>query len=120
MNAMADSSNHSLVHTSLHSAPHMDVVRSPSDFGTHLRAARRTRGITQAQASILAGVGVRLWNEAENGRRAQVGLETVLRMLAVVGIELRVVVRAVDGQDVAVPLSVLPVSNMTGTVSDQR
>ncbi len=117
---MADSSNHSLVHTSLHSAPHMDVVRSPSDFGTHLRAARRTRGITQAQASILAGVGVRLWNEAENGRRAQVGLETVLRMLAVVGIELRVVVRAVDGQDVAVPLSGSPVSNMNGTMSDGR
>jgi transcriptional regulator with XRE-family HTH domain len=70
-------------------------VRSPADFGTHLRSARRTRGITQAQAAILAGVGVRLWNEAENGRRAQVGLETVLRMLAVVGIELRVAVRPI-------------------------
>ncbi len=117
---MADLSNHSLVHTSLHSAPHMEIVRSPSDFGTHLRAARRTRGITQAQASILAGVGVRLWNEAENGRRAQVGLETVLRMLAVVGIEVRLVARAVDGQDVAVPLNVSRVSNVDGTTSDRR
>jgi transcriptional regulator with XRE-family HTH domain len=75
------------------------AVRSTIDFGTHLRSARRTRGITQAQAAVLAGVGVRLWNEAENGRRAQVGLETALRMLEVVGIELRIATVRNAGQD---------------------
>jgi transcriptional regulator with XRE-family HTH domain len=79
------------------------TVRSPADFGAHLRSARRTRGFTQVQAAQLAGVGVRLWNEAENGRRAQVGLETALRMLAVVGIELRVVVHPLNGHDASVP-----------------
>ncbi len=112
---MADSSNHSLVHTSLHSAPRMEVVRSPSDFGTQLRAARRTRGITQAQASILAGVGVRLWNEAENGRRAQVGLETALRMLAVVGMELRVVLQPLNGHATSTPY---PAAGTTATGMD--
>jgi transcriptional regulator with XRE-family HTH domain len=81
------------------------TVRSPADFGAHLRTARRTRGITQAQAALLAGVGVRLWNEAENGRRAQVGLETALRMLAVVGIELRVAAHPLNGHDASVPFS---------------
>jgi HTH-type transcriptional regulator/antitoxin HipB len=117
MNAMTDSTNDSLTHTSLHSSARMDVVRSPSDFGTHLRTARRTRGITQAQAAILAGVGVRLWNEAENGRRAQVGLETVLRMLAVVGVELRVAVRPLNGPDTA---AAPHMSREVGTVQDGR
>jgi transcriptional regulator with XRE-family HTH domain len=95
------------------------TVRSPADFGAHLRTARRTRGITQAQAALLAGVGVRLWNEAENGRRAQVGLETALRMLAVVGIELRVAVHPLNGHDASVPFSAkgTPATSMDGAVS---
>jgi transcriptional regulator with XRE-family HTH domain len=72
------------------------VVQSHRDFGAQLRAARRERQLTQAQAAVLAGVGVRLWNEAENGRRAQVGLETALRMLQAVGIELRLGVRLAE------------------------
>ena len=76
------------------------VVQSHRDFGAQLRAARRERQLTQAQAALLAGVGVRLWNEADNGRRAQVGLETALRMLQAVGFEVRLalqVVRSGDG-----------------------
>ena len=65
------------------------VLQSPVDFGAKLRSARKSRGLTQAQASAMAGVGVRLWNEAEKGKRAQVGLETALRMLRAVGVELR-------------------------------
>lgn len=74
-----------------------DAVRSHHDFGLHLRMARKRRQLTQAQAATLAGVGVRLWNEAENGRRAQVGLETALRMLQSVGVELCVTVRVDPG-----------------------
>lgn len=69
------------------------VMHSPHDFGTQLRSARRERRLTQAQAALVAGVGVRLWNEAENGKRAQVGLETALRMMRAVGIEVRLTVR---------------------------
>jgi transcriptional regulator with XRE-family HTH domain len=76
------------------------VVQSHRDFGAQLRVARRERQLTQAQAAVLAGVGVRLWNEAENGRRANVGLETALRMLQAVGVELRLVMRLVGaGED---------------------
>jgi transcriptional regulator with XRE-family HTH domain len=82
------------------------TVHSPADFGAYLRSARRTRGITQAQAAQLAGVGVRLWNEAENGRRAQVGLETALRMMAVVGIELRVAMSPMNGHDASAAYTV--------------
>ncbi|MBU6367665.1 MAG: helix-turn-helix domain-containing protein [Gemmatimonadetes bacterium] len=67
------------------------VVTSHREFGEQLRVARRARRLTQAQAAVLAGVGVRLWNEAENGRRSQVGLETMLRMMRAVGIEVRLV-----------------------------
>jgi DNA-binding XRE family transcriptional regulator len=98
------------------------TVRSPADFGTHLRTARRTRGITQAQAALLAGVGVRLWNEAENGRRAQVGLETALRMLAVVGVELRVAAHPLNGHDTSVPFPAkgAAATSMDGQVSTAR
>lgn len=66
-----------------------DILHSHSDFGAKLRSARKIRGLTQVQAATMAGVGVRLWNEVERGKRAQVGLETALRMLRTVGVELR-------------------------------
>ena len=75
------------------------VIQSHRDFGARLRAARRERQLTQAQAAVLAGVGVRLWNEAENGRRAQVGLETALRMLQAVGFEVRLALQVVRSGD---------------------
>lgn len=75
------------------------VVSSHHEFGLHLRLARRARQLTQQQAAVLAGVGVRLWNEAENGRRSQVGLETALRMLHAVGYEVRLATRVVGSGD---------------------
>jgi len=75
------------------------VMESHRDFGAQLRHARRERQLTQAQAAELAGVGVRLWNEAENGRRAQVGLATALRMLQAVGFEVRLALRVVGSGD---------------------
>jgi len=91
------------------------IVRSPADFGVHLRIARRARGFTQAQAAQLAGVGVRLWNEAENGRRAQVGLETALRMLAVVGMELRVATLSLNGHGTS---AAFPMAQPAVTIGD--
>jgi len=82
------------------------VLQSPVDFGAKLRSARKARGLTQAQAAAMAGVGVRLWNEAEKGKRAQVGLETALRMLRAVGVELRLAEPPATGGSVHPPSTV--------------
>lgn len=59
-----------------------------SDLGEALRASRKARKLTQTQAAQLAGVSSRLWSELESGKRSQVGLETALRMVQTVGIDL--------------------------------
>jgi transcriptional regulator with XRE-family HTH domain len=70
---------------------HFDTrIQSPLEFGTQLLVARKACGLTQRQAALRAGVSTRLWNEAEKGKRAQIGLETALRMMRAVGIELGV------------------------------
>ena len=73
------------------------LLQSSIDFGATLRSARKSRQLTQAQAAALAGVGIRLWNEAEKGKRAQVGLETALRMLRAVGVSLQLAELALGG-----------------------
>lgn len=70
------------------------IVQTPEEFGAVLRAERRARNLTQAHAAAIAGVGVRLWNEAECGKRRQLGLETALRMLQTLGLDLSVESRA--------------------------
>jgi len=77
--------------------PMRRIVQTPEEFGAVLRAERRARGLTQAQAAAIAGVGVRLWNEAEGGKRKQLGLETALRMLQTLGLDLSVESRAQRG-----------------------
>ena len=59
-------------------------------LGHALREARRDIGYTQLEAAQLSGVSVRLWNETELGKRRQLGLDTVLRMLNTMGIDLLV------------------------------
>lgn len=93
------------------------AIQSPVDFGAKLRAARKLCGFTQAQAASAAGVGVRLWNEAEKGKRAQVGFETALRMAQVVGIELRAAERAITH---AVALTALSADHHTGQTQRER
>jgi transcriptional regulator with XRE-family HTH domain len=73
------------------------IVQTSAEFGALLRAERRARGLTQARAAALAGVGARLWNEAECGKRQQLGLETALRMLQTLGLDLSVESRALRG-----------------------
>lgn len=73
------------------------IVQTPEEFGAVLRAERRARSLTQAQAAAIAGVGVRLWNETERGKRKQLGLETALRMLQTFGLDLSVESRAQRG-----------------------
>lgn len=74
--------------------PTRHLVQTPEELGAVLRTERRVRRLTQARAAAIAGVGVRLWNEAESGKRKQLGLETALRMLQTLGLDLSVESRA--------------------------
>lgn len=65
-------------------------IADPSDLGAALRTARRAQHLTQRQVAELSGVSVRLWNETERGKRAQLGLETAIRMLQTLGLDLLV------------------------------
>lgn len=67
-------------------------------IGARLREARLARGLTQAQAAEVTGVGVRLWNEVERGKRTNVSLVTMLAMLDLVGVDV-----LLDGRPVPAP-----------------
>ncbi len=71
--------------------PH--IIQTPEEFGAVLRAARRARHLTQQKAAALAGVSPRLWNETERGKRLQLGMETALRMLQTLGLDLGLIPR---------------------------
>jgi transcriptional regulator with XRE-family HTH domain len=43
-------------------------IKSPAEFGTALRAARRARGLRLEDAAAGAGVGVRFLSELERGK----------------------------------------------------
>lgn len=66
------------------------IIQTPDDFGKVLRAARRARQLTQEEAAALTGVSARLWNEAERGKRQQLGLNTALRMIQTLGLDLSI------------------------------
>ncbi|MHB8837364.1 MAG: helix-turn-helix domain-containing protein [Gemmatimonadaceae bacterium] len=70
------------------------VIQTTADFGQALRAARRERYLTQQKAAELTGVSARLWNETERGKRNQIGLDTALRMLQTLGLDLSIESRA--------------------------
>jgi len=64
------------------------VIHDLEQLGTALRGARRALSITQIDAALLSNVSPRLWNETELGKRRHVGLETLLRMMNTVGLDL--------------------------------
>jgi len=53
----------------------MTTFQEPQQLGALLRAYRKQRGLTQADAASLAGVGVRFLSELERGKAtAELGL----------------------------------------------
>lgn len=68
-------------------------------LGQLLRDARREQGLTQVQAAALCAVSPRLWNETERGKRQQLGLDTVLRMLQTMGLDLLVASRRAQREE---------------------
>ena len=71
------------------------TVSTFDGLGRAIRQARRDLGLTQAHAAGLSGVSPRLWNETEVGKRHQLGLDTLLRMMNTVGLDLLVASRRV-------------------------
>lgn len=67
----------------------MSTVRTPSDLGSAIRAARKAQGLRLEEIALAAGVGIRFVSELERGKPT-VRLEETLRVLAAVGLHLEV------------------------------
>ena len=62
----------------------MAAITSPQSLGTVLRASRKRLGLTQADLTLAAGVGLRFIVELEAGKPT-VRLEQVLRVVDALG-----------------------------------
>ena len=77
----------------------MTVALPPlTELPSALRAARRSRRVSIVTLAAEAGVSPRLISEFEQGKRPNVSLETVLRLLALVGVSIRVAGKEEQGQ----------------------
>lgn len=65
----------------------MQRIESPEDLGKAISEARKAAGLTLSEASECMAVGRRLLVELENGRR-NAGVETVLRIVQLLGLDL--------------------------------
>lgn len=59
------------------------------DIGAAVRAARKEQGLRLEDLALAAGVGVRFLSELERGKPSA-QMDGVLRVLAAVGLELRI------------------------------
>ena len=66
-----------------------NLVASVGELGRAVRVARKAAGLDQKDAAGLAGVGLRFLSDLENGK-STVRMDKVMRVLAVLGLELRV------------------------------
>ena len=74
-------------------------VRSPGDLGRQIRLRRKAVGLTADQTASLAGVSRRLLLELEQGKRPNVGLANVLRILELLGMGMVLSPRGLPGTD---------------------
>jgi transcriptional regulator with XRE-family HTH domain len=63
------------------------------ELGQQIRTQRRELGLTQADAAGLGGVSQVLWSDIERGKRENVSLGTVLRILQTLGLDLELTAR---------------------------
>jgi transcriptional regulator with XRE-family HTH domain len=68
-------------------------VYDAADLGAAIKQRRRELALTQVVAANLSGVSQRLWSECEQGRRANIGVETLLRILHTIGLDMGLTVR---------------------------
>jgi y4mF family transcriptional regulator len=62
-------------------------IQDPTQLGELIRARRRELGLTQTQVAEVADVNLRFLSELERGKPTA-RLETVMRVLAALGIDL--------------------------------
>ena len=73
------------------------LVTSARELGSLIRDRRQETGLTATEAAGLAGVSRRLLLEVERGKRPNVGFAAVMRILALLGLELDVSPRGLPG-----------------------
>jgi HTH-type transcriptional regulator / antitoxin HipB len=62
-------------------------INSPEELGALVRRRRTAHRLTQTQLAVVAGTTLRLVSEIERGK-ATVQLDTVMRVLGALGLEL--------------------------------
>lgn len=75
------------------------IIHNSSDLGRLIRERRETVGLTATQAAKLAGVSRRLLIELERGRRRNVGVLAVFRILELLGLSMEVKPRGLPGTE---------------------
>lgn len=75
------------------SSDHSTLLRSPSDIGHMVKARRRALGLSQESLASITGIPQPNLSKIERGQVAAT-LETTLRLLESLGIELHARVRA--------------------------
>jgi transcriptional regulator with XRE-family HTH domain len=73
------------------------TIANPRQLGTTIRTRRKDVQLTATEAAALARVSRRLLVELEGGKRPNVGMSAVLRILAVLGLDLEVKPRGLPG-----------------------
>jgi len=76
------------------------IVHDAGQVGRLIRDRRREVGLTAARTAELAGVSRRLLTELERGKRRNVGVAAVFRVLELLGLKVDVTVRNVTGAPV--------------------
>ena len=73
------------------------VIQNLADLGKLIRARREQVGLTTTQAAEMAGVSRRLLSELERGKRRNVGVRAVLKILELLGLRIEVERRGLPG-----------------------
>lgn len=77
---------HSLFSRSHNSEEIMQVIITPSDLGSIIKAERKRQGLTQAEFAGLCGVGITFLSQLENGKEtAELG--KTLAVLTTLGLD---------------------------------
>ena len=76
------------------------IVRLPSQLGALIQSARLQRNMTQQQLASLIGKQQKTISAIENGSEGT-KLDTLLRVIAILDLDLQVIPRRNDGKDIA-------------------
>jgi HTH-type transcriptional regulator/antitoxin HipB len=80
--------------------PMNQIVRLSSQLGALIQSARLRRNMTQQQLASLIGKQQKTISAIENGSEGT-KLDTLLRVIAILDLDLQVIPRRKDGKDIA-------------------